>query len=87
MSDAAFKTGAYPGYTTAQLRAALDRKEDEASGMCNTIPFTDRKNAEEVAKKMRAEITRREAVAAGDVSVMTPGERLRFYQANPDAAH
>ncbi|RUW96608.1 hypothetical protein EOA27_38575 [Mesorhizobium sp. M2A.F.Ca.ET.037.01.1.1] len=25
-----------------------------------------------------AEIARREAVAAGDVSVMTPGERLRF---------
>jgi hypothetical protein len=30
-----------------------------------------------IAKRMRDEIARREKVAAGDVSVMTPGERLR----------
>ena len=33
------------------------------------------------AAKMLAEIDRRERVAAGDVSVMTPGERLRHARA------
>lgn len=33
------------------------------------------------AAKMWAEIERRERVAAGDVSVMTPGERLRHVRA------
>lgn len=31
----------------------------------------------EVAERMRAELDRRARVAAGDVSAMTPGERLR----------
>jgi hypothetical protein len=32
-----------------------------------------------IADAMRAEIARRHAVAAGDVSQMTPGERLRYF--------
>lgn len=35
---------------------------------------------------MAEEIARREKVAAGDVSVMTPGERLRYFRNNPDKA-
>jgi hypothetical protein len=33
-----------------------------------------------IADAMRAEIARRHAVAAGDVSQMTPGERLRYFR-------
>lgn len=60
MSDAAFKTAPFPGYTTEQLEQFLSGPNDPA-----------------VADRMRAEIARRERVAAGDRSVMTPGERLR----------
>jgi hypothetical protein len=69
MSDAAFKTGAYPGYTTDQLRKMMETSHLE------------------VKMRMSDEILRRERVAAGDVSVMTPGERLRFYRTSPEAAH
>ncbi len=58
MSDAAFKTAAYPAYTTAELKAAI------AGGSANS-------------EKMVAEINRRAKRDAGDVSVMTDGERLR----------
>lgn len=59
--DAAFPTAPYPGYTSAELQAIIDRP--------TTIP--------EVAAKMRAEVERREKVANGDMSVATPGGRLR----------
>lgn len=62
MSDAAFKSAAYPSYTTEQLRAFVANDEGRAA---------------HITAAMRAEIERREKVAAGDVSVMTPGERLR----------
>lgn len=62
MSDAAFKTAAFPGFTTAQLRAALD------DGGRDRIS----------RNKIETEIARRDRVAAGDVSMMTDGERLRF---------
>jgi hypothetical protein len=61
MSDAAFQTAPYPGYTTTQLNAAI------AAGRGNPI--------------MLAEVARRAAVAAGDVSVTTPGERLHAARA------
>lgn len=62
MSDAAFKTGKYPGYSTAQLREFVAEQNDRSPG---------------ITVAMQAEIARREAVAAGDTSQMTPGERLR----------
>lgn len=62
MSDAAFKSAPYPGCTTAQLREFVADPDRD--------PIS--------AEVMRREIERREMVAAGDVSVMTPGERLRF---------
>lgn len=58
MSDAAFATAAYPGYTLAELVAFVVEGRDTTG-------------------KMLAEIARRERVAKGDVSAMTPGERLR----------
>ncbi|RUU95885.1 hypothetical protein EOB36_31380 [Mesorhizobium sp. M6A.T.Cr.TU.017.01.1.1] len=57
MSDSAFKTAAYPGYSTGQLRDMVLNKRNDM---------------------MEAEIARRERVAAGDITVMTDGERLRF---------
>lgn len=68
MSDAAFKTGALPAYTTFELRKFLAKRDGK--------PLS-----EDAAAKMRAEIDRRERVSAGDVSVMTPGERLRYSRA------
>ncbi|ESZ63769.1 hypothetical protein NL532_00025 [Mesorhizobium sp. C120A] len=65
MSDSAFKTGAYPGLTTKQLEAAYAKYA--------AIPGHGA-----TAEKMQAELDRRFAVASGDVSVMTNGERLRF---------
>lgn len=61
MSDNAFRTAYFPGYTTAQLKEKLN-----GVGMLM-----------ETVILMEYEIDRREKVAAGDVSVMTPGERLR----------
>lgn len=66
MSDSAFKTAAYPGYTTAQLRAFI---ADPDGG--------SQENNKAIADAMTAEVLRRDRVAAGDVSVMTNGERLR----------
>jgi hypothetical protein len=62
MSDAAFKTAAYPAYTSAELVGFIH----------------DENTADDTRAKMEAELTRRERVAEGDVSVMTAGERLRF---------
>lgn len=59
--DSAFNTAPYSGYTTAQLREFI------ADPDANMI----------TSEVMRREIERRERVAAGDFSVMTPGERLR----------
>ena len=64
--DAAFKTAAYPAYTTAELRRWL---AEHASG---TRQFADGQY-----HKICAELTRRAKRDAGDVSVMTDGERLR----------
>lgn len=55
--DSAFPTAPYPGYTTAELEAAV------AAGRGNPV--------------MLGELERRRAVAAGDRSQMTAGERLR----------
>lgn len=60
--DSAFKTAAYSGYTTDQLRQMVSRPSASA-------------------RAMWAEIDRRERVAAGDVSVMTAGERLAYVRA------
>lgn len=62
MSDAAFKTAAYSAYTTQELRYMADNLPRAAGNRA----------------VMEAEIARRERVKTGDVSVMTPGERLRF---------
>lgn len=62
MSDTAFKTAPFPGFTSAQLRAALD------DGGRDRIS----------RDKIETELARRDRIAAGDVSMMTPGERLRF---------
>lgn len=62
MSDAAFKSAPYPAYTTMQLKIFIAEPQQL--------------NAETVAK-MQKEVDRREKVAAGDMSVATPAERLR----------
>lgn len=72
MSDSAFKSAPFSGFTTDQLRARVAADE---RGETNLPDAT--------YNGMVAEIARREAVARGDVSVMTPGERLRFIRANP----
>lgn len=62
MSDSAFKGAPYSAYTTDELKAFIEKNPQ--------LP--------ETANKMRAELFRREKVAAGEVSVMTDGERLRY---------
>ena len=63
MSDTAFKTAAYPAYSTAELREWLRRPTSDMS--------------EEKAIRITREIERRAKRDAGDWSVMTDGERLR----------
>jgi hypothetical protein len=63
MSDAAFKTAAFPGYTTHELIYSAPSR-----------PY-------DIRHQMEAEIERRMRVKAGDVSVMTPAERLRHSKA------
>lgn len=65
MADTAFKAAAFPGLTTAQL-------EREYAAKSKIFGYGD------FCEKAQAELDRRYAVANGDVSVMTPGERLRF---------
>ncbi|MDQ0510899.1 hypothetical protein [Ancylobacter amanitiformis] len=55
--DTAFYAGAFPAYTSAELRRFI------AEGAARS-------------DAMRAEIERREAVEAGDLSRATPGENL-----------
>lgn len=69
MSDAAFKTAKYPGYTTAELGVMLI-KHEEGRVIYPTKQLAD----------IRFEIARRAKAAAGDWSVMTDGERLRHAQ-------
>jgi len=65
MANTAFATADYPGYTTAQLQDAYNAKS-------KIIGFGD------VAERMQKELDRRFARDNGDMSAMTPGERLRF---------
>lgn len=64
--DAALPTGRYPGHTTAELKLKVLRHEE--GRVTQPAPMM---------RVIKAEIARREAVAAGDVAKMTPGERLR----------
>jgi hypothetical protein len=66
MSDAAFKSAPYSAYTTMQLNQFIVNPQQL--------------NAETV-DKMQAEVDRRAKVKAGDKSVMTDGERLRYVDA------
>ena len=68
MADAAFATGKYPAYTINELRTFV------ACGPEAGCPAAS-------VEAMKAEIDRREAVAAGDVSQMTGAERLRHFRA------
>lgn len=70
MSDAAFKTAPFPSLTNADIRETIARLEVEGD-KGGLLPL------------LRAERDRRAAVAAGDVSQMTSGERLRHVRANP----
>jgi hypothetical protein len=70
MSDAAFRTAKYPAYTTAELsRWVADHTAGKSLLAANQY------------HDVCGEITRRAKVAAGDVSVMTDGERLRHAKA------
>jgi hypothetical protein len=64
MSDSAFPTADYPAFTLAQLRQWI--ADNDRMGTANNY-----------RNRILTEIARREAVAAGDVSAMTPGEQLR----------
>lgn len=66
MSDAAFATAKFPAYSTADLSRWL-ANHSEGKSMLAANQYHD----------VCAELTRRGKVAAGDVSQMTPGERLR----------
>lgn len=59
--DSALRSAPFPSYTTQELRDFI------ASGKVRT---------QATEQMMRDEIARREAVEAGDISKMTPGERL-----------
>lgn len=65
MSDAAFKSAPFSAYSTPELETRITALRGDGFSV-------------DVVVKMRAEINRRAKVEAGDVSVMTPGERLRF---------
>lgn len=64
MSDSAFKSASFPGYTTKELQRWLVDVEVELD--------------DESYLKVVAEVERRAKIAEGDVSVMTQGERLRY---------
>lgn len=67
MSDAAFKTAPFPGITNDRLAEVIEIARNDATAY--PAPTIER---------MKAELERRAAAKAGDVSQMTPGERLRF---------
>ena len=66
MRDAAFRTAAYPAYTTAELSRWL-KDHTEGKTMLAASQYD----------KVCAELTRRARRDAGDVSAMTDGEKLR----------
>ena len=66
--DSAFCTAPFPGHTTEELHQFL------AERIAGTRNMSHERRA-----LMEGEIARRERVAQGDVSVMTPGERLRHF--------
>jgi len=74
MSDSAFPTAAFPGYTTADMLGKIAAYLD---GTSETM--TDAK-----AVAMEDEIARRERVALGDAASMTPGERLHWVRETTD---
>jgi hypothetical protein len=73
--DAAFKTAAFPGLTSDELKASV-RKANDA--LLANGPMDANVTAKIIA--MNTELDRRDRVAAGDVSAMTAGERLRYYK-------
>lgn len=77
--DAAFATGKYPAYTTAELKQFV-AEYDPAKAL-------DQNRAPSIIAAMKAEIARRAAVEAGDVSQMTAGERLRAVRAEDPIAN
>lgn len=75
MSDSAFKSAPFPGYTTDQLKGFI------------TVAKTDGfYEGDRIYQDMQAEIDRRAKVQKGDKSVMTDGERLRFSRTEEDQA-
>jgi len=75
MSDLAFQTAAYPSMTTKELQAFVDNHPKERG--------SSHPDYSKVAAMVR-EISRREAVEAGDYSQATDGERLRAVRAGKD---
>lgn len=67
--DAAFNSAPFAGYTDADLRHRLETHE-----------LTSVNHIAQAAR-FRAELDRRAKRDAGDTSVMTPGERLRYIKA------
>ena len=63
MADAAFTQAPFAAYTTAELLVLSDRAKADGDA---------------VSQIMTKEIERRKAAALGDVSIMTPCERLRY---------
>jgi len=66
MADAAFTTAKFPGFTTAELSRWLANHSEGKPMLAGNL-YHD----------VCAELTRRGKVNAGDVSVMTHGERFR----------
>lgn len=62
MSDSAFKSAPFSGYTSREMLESISKNRPSAL----------------IKELMLEEIGRREKVAAGDVSVMFPAERLHF---------
>lgn len=67
MSDSAFKTAPFPGSTTARLREVIEIARVDPTAW-----------PADMVERMKAEVARRDRVDAGDKTVMTDGERLRF---------
>lgn len=78
MSDSAFVTAAYPGYTTAELMVFVAKWRNS---MQEDILVGDVHIHRAKVTSMQIEIDRRALVEAGDASLMTPGERLRWVKA------
>lgn len=73
--DSALPSKAWPGLTTDELRQRVaDWEAISPAARAATLPA----NGVDVYERMKAEIERREAVAAGDTTRMTLYERLRW---------